>query len=186
MRHTKVLIENRKIYANELKEAIENEYNLASIDTNIKNYHELLDITNNCNYFISSGLSRSIDTLTLLGKKADYIDKIFTEIEFPYTTKKIMKLSLFTWAFLFRLAWIIGFSGGSKSYKESKIEALEASKILITLARKKNCVMLVGHGLKNRLIAKALKRQGWIESRKMKMNNLDYGIFEIKKDIKCN
>ncbi len=148
---------NRKIYANELKEAIENEYNLASIDT-----------------------------LTLLGKKADYIDKIFTEIEFLYTNKKIMKLSLFTWAFLFRLAWIIGFSGGSKSYKENKIEALKASKILITLARKKNCVMLVGHGLKNRLIAKALKKEGWIESKKMRMNNLDYGIFEIKKDIKCN
>ncbi len=29
-----------------------------------------------------------------------------------------MKLSLFTWAFWFKLAWYMGFSGGAKSYQE--------------------------------------------------------------------
>jgi broad specificity phosphatase PhoE len=177
MRHAKVLIKNRKIYANELKEAIE-EYDITPIETNIKNHQELLEVANSCNYFVSSGLSRSVDTLALLDKKPDYINRLFAEVESPYTKLKIMKLPLFTWGFWFKLAWFMGFSGGAKSYKESKIEAFEASKILIDFAKEYNSVMLMGHGLKNRLIAKALKKQGWIESKKMKMDNLDYGVFE--------
>ncbi len=120
VRHAKVLIKNKKIYANELKKAIE---------------------------------------------------------EYDYTDKKIMKLSLFTWAFWFKLAWYMGFSGGAKSYQESKDEAFKASKILIDLAKEYGSVMLMGHGLKNRLIATALRQQGWIERKKMKMDNLDYGVF---------
>ena len=178
MRHAKVLIKNRKIYANELKKAIE-EYDITPIDTHIKNHQELLDVANGCNYFVSSGLSRSIDTLALLDKKPNYIDKIFAEVEPPYTSKKIMKLTLFSWGFWFRIAWIMGFSGGSKSYKESKIDAYKASKILINLAKEHDSILLVGHGLKNRLIVKALKKQGWSESKKMKMDNLDYGIYTI-------
>jgi len=177
IRHAKVLIKNKKIYANELKKAID-EYDTAPIDTNIKNHQELLEVANRYNYFVSSGLRRSVDSLALLGKEADYIDKIFAEVESPYTDKKIMKLSLFTWGFWFKLAWYMGFSCDAKSYQESKVEAFEASKILIDLAKEHGSVMLMGHGLKNRLIATALKKQGWIESKKMKMDNLDYGVFE--------
>ena len=124
MRHARVLIKNRKIYANELREAIE-EYDISPISNHIENSYELLEVANSCNYFISSGLSRSIESLALLDKKADYIDKIFAEVESPYTAKKIMKLSLFTWGFWFKLAWFMGFSGGSKSYRESKLGVFE-------------------------------------------------------------
>jgi broad specificity phosphatase PhoE len=180
VRHAKVLIKNKKIYANELKKEIE-EYDRTPIDTNIKNYHELVEVANSCNYFVSSGFSRSVNSLALLGKEADYIDKIFSEVESPYTDKKIIKLSLFTWGFWFKLAWYMGFSGGAKSYQESKIEAFKASKILINLAKEHGSVMLMGHGLKNRLIATALRQQGWIERKKMKIDNLDYGVFVLHK-----
>jgi len=177
MRHAKVLIKNRKIYANELREVIK-EYDITPIETNIKNHQELLEVANSCNYFVSSGLGRSVDTLALLGKEPDYINRLFAEVESPYTKLKIMKLPLFTWGFWFKLAWFMGFSGGSKSYRQSKIEAFEASKILIKFAREYGAIFLSGHGLKNRLIAKALKKQGWRETKKMGMDNLEYGVFE--------
>jgi len=176
MRHAKVLIKNRKIYANELKDAIE-EYDVTSIDIYIKNKNELLNLSNSCNYFISSGLLRSVESLALLDKKADYIDKIFAEVESPYTRYKFIKLSLYTWGFWFKLVWFLGYSGGSKSYKESKKEAKEASEILIKLAKEHNSVFLLGHGIKNMLIAKALKKAGWSESTKMSSKNWGYGIY---------
>ena len=98
MRHAEVLIEKRKIYANELKSVVE-EYDKASIKEEVENLDELKVLTSEVNFFVSSGLRRSLDSLTLLGREANHIDKIFAEVESPYTKWKIMKLPLFTWAF---------------------------------------------------------------------------------------
>ena len=177
MRHAKVLIENRKIYANELKSVVE-EYDKAPIDKHIQNNEEIQKIVAEVEFFVSSGLRRSLDSLALLGKKADYVDLIFAEVESPYTKRKIMKLPIYTWGFWFKLVWSLGYSGGSRSYKESKLDALEASIKLENFAKEYGTVLLLGHGLKNMLIAKALKEQGWKENQKMSLKNWGYGVYE--------
>ena len=177
MRHAKVLIENRKIYANELKSVIE-EYDNAPIEEHIENFDELEEITDEVNFFVSSGLRRSIESLELFHKKADYIDKLFAEVESPYTKRKIMKLPIYTWGFWFKLVWSFGYSGGSRSYKESKEDALIASMKLEGFAKEHTNILLLGHGLKNMLIAKALKKYGWKESKKMSLKNWGYGVYE--------
>ena len=176
MRHAKVLIENRKIYANELKSIIA-EYDTAPIEQEVKNLKELKALADTCNVFVSSGLYRSVESLLLLSKEADYVDEVFAELESFYTEKKIIQLSFYTWGFCLKLIWFLGLSNGSKSYKESKIEAQKASEILINLAKKEDSVMLMGHGLKNMLIVRALKQRGWKESKKMKMDNFEYGVY---------
>jgi broad specificity phosphatase PhoE len=177
MRHAKVEIENRKIYANELKSVVE-EYDQAPIEQDVPNREELFALVNESNYFLSSGLHRSVESLALLGKRADGIDGIFAEVESPYTTKKIMKLPIYIWGFWFKLVWSLGYSGGSRSYTESKEDALKASHILIDCAKKHGSVLLVGHGLKNMLIVKALKKEGWREEKRLSMKNWGYGIYE--------
>ena len=177
MRHAKVLIENRKIYANELKSVIE-EYDQAPIEEHIENHAELQKIADEVNFTVSSGLRRSVESLALLGREADEVDGIFAEVESPYTQREIMKLSVYTWGSWFKLVWRLGYSGGSRSYQESKADALEASIKLEGFAKEHETVLLLGHGLKNMLIAKALKRRGWQESKKMSFKNWGYGIYE--------
>ena len=93
MRHAKVQIENRSIYANEFNEMIE-EYDHAPIEEQMDNEDELKKVADEANYFLSSGLRRSLDSLALLGKKADDIDEIFAEAELPSGRRKWIKLPL--------------------------------------------------------------------------------------------
>lgn len=177
MRHAKVKIENRKIYANELKSVVE-EYDQAPIEKDMENYEALKELADEVDYFVSSGLRRSVDSLALLGKKANHLDELFAEVESPYTKRKIMKLPLYTWGFWFKLVWSLGYSGGSRSYKESKEDARQGAVKLEGFAHEHCTVLLLGHGLKNMLIAKALKKQGWSEQQKMSLKNWGYGVYE--------
>ena len=177
MRHAKVQIENRSIYANEFNEMIE-EYDHAPIEEQMDNEDELKKVADEANYFLSSGLRRSLDSLALLGKKADDIDEIFAEAELPSGRRKWIKLPLFIWVFIFRLFWLLGYSGEGRSYRESQEDALKATLKLEALAKEHGTVFLLGHGLKNRLIAQALKRRGWHETQKMSLKNWGYGVYE--------
>ena len=179
MRHAEVLIEKRKIYANELQSVVE-EYDKAPIKEQIENLDELKVLTDEVNFFLSSGLRRSLDSLALLGREANHTDKLFKEVESPYTKRKIMKLPLFTWGFLFKLIWRLGYSGGSRSYRESLKDALDGSLKLEAFAKEHGIVLLLGHGLKNMLIVKTLKNRGWQESKKLSMKNWGYGVYEKK------
>jgi broad specificity phosphatase PhoE len=179
IRHAKVLINKRKIYANELKSVVE-EYDQAPIDEYIENHMELQNLADEVNYFVSSGLRRSVDSLALLGENADVIDEIFAEVESPYTKRKILKLSLYTWGFIFKVLWSLGYTGGSRSYKESKEDALKASFLLEYFAEEHGTVLLLGHGLKNMLIVTVLKSLGWREEKKISLKNWGYGVYEKK------
>jgi len=179
MRHAEVLIEKRKIYANELKSVVA-EYDNAPIKEEVENLDELKSLTDEVNFFLSSGLRRSLDSLALLGREANHIDKIFEEVESPYTKRKIIKLSLYTWGFLFKLIWRFGYSGGSRSYKESLEDAHTGVLKLEGFAKEHETVLLLGHGLKNMLIVKALRKEGWQESKKLSMKNWGYGVYEKK------
>ena len=177
MRHAKVDIKKRKIYANELKSVVE-EYDQAPIEEHIENYSELIELTDEVDFFVSSGLRRSIDSLALLGREADEIDELFVELESPYPKQKIIKLPLYTWGFGLKLVWRLGYTGGSRSYIESKEDALKGAIKLEAFAKQHGTVLLLGHGLKNMMIVKALKRRGWGEKKRMSLKNWGFGVYE--------
>ena len=177
MRHAKVLIKKRNIYANEIKSVVE-EYDQTVIDNNVDNLDELKKVVDEVDFFVSSGLRRSVDSLALLGKEANYINKLFAEVKDPHFSRKFIKLPLYTWIAISKLLWRFGYSGGNLSYRKSREEAFEASKLLIEFAKEQGSVLLLGHGMKNRLIVKALKKQGWSERKKLSMKNWGYGVYE--------
>ena len=47
-------------------------------------------------------------------------------------------------------------------------------------AKEHGTVLLLGHGLKNMLIVKVLRKEGWQESKKLSMKNWGYGVYEKK------
>lgn len=72
-----------------------------------------------------------------------------------------MRLPAAVWVALFRLLWLCGFSRNADSIQKTGIRAKAAAQKLMTLAEK-GPVLLVGHGIMNRLIARELIAAGWL------------------------
>ncbi|MCL7708677.1 histidine phosphatase family protein, partial [Enterobacter kobei] len=65
------------------------------------------------------------------------------------------------------MLWLCGLSGNAETLHAAKARAATAAENLATLAsNKEGPVLLMGHGIMNRLIARRLLRQGWCEIRK--------------------
>jgi len=170
LRHAKVEYKNSAIYANQMGEWIE-QYNRASIDTQAPENLPNVDI------YITSQMKRSIDSLALLGKNSKLKNALFNEAMLPYPNRKLFKLPPAIWAVIFRIAWLFGYSKNAISFKDSKLEAKEGAKILVDLAKDAD-VMLVGHGVKNRLIAKELQKLGFKELKNSGSKNWGFIILE--------
>jgi hypothetical protein len=65
------------------------------------------------------------------------------------------------------------------SKKQNK-EQKKATEELIKLSNQDKTVILIGHGIMNKLIQKELILQKWNETKKVQSNNWDYGVFELK------
>jgi broad specificity phosphatase PhoE len=63
---------------------------------------------------------------------------------------------------LFRLAWVLGYSGQVESFKAAKLRARRCAERLADLATTHGAVLFVGHGSVNWFIGKELQRMGWI------------------------
>ena len=169
LRHSKVDIKNKSIYANELKNYIK-EYNSSNIITQSNNKIDTIYHENKI--LICSNLKRSIQTVNnVFNKKPDYINKLFNEAELPYTNKKLLKLPVSLWLIIFRILWFIGYSKNSISYKETKIRAKKSAQLLIKISKENNKdIILIGHGIMNRLIKKEIITQNYTVE--IKNNNL--------------
>ena len=65
------------------------------------------------------------------------------------------------WTALGRIAWMLGWSQGRESWPAARQRAKLAAARLAELAQENGSVLLVGHGLLNLLIQRALRRTGW-------------------------
>lgn len=110
---------------------------------------------------VCSPLKRSIDSADHLGLTITDRDKMFTEAELPVFSIPIIKLSPQIWTILFRILWMLGFSGKIESSKAFKLRAKQASQQLIQLAEKHGGVILIGHGMINRQLGKELLKSDW-------------------------
>jgi len=181
VRHAKVKIENSLIFSKQLKKWIE-KYNNAPIKaTEITTRLKIL--VENAEILLASELLRTSDTLKIFNKKPDYTNKIFNEAELPYSNLAIFKMPAMFWVTLFRIAWLFGYSNNSKSYKEEKKRAEICADKLINFTKQHKNILLVGHGVMNRLIIKALQKRGFIIKEKTGDGNLGY---TVMKNFKFN
>ena len=79
----------------------------------------------------------------------------------PHFDRSFLTLPAMGWFVLLRIMWLFGFRKNGESFTQAKFRAKQAANKLIALAEKNDKVILVGHGLMNRLIAKQLRLKGW-------------------------
>lgn len=111
---------------------------------------------------VTSDLKRAIESAKLLNPEVTGIsDPIFRETELPSFAMKLLKLRPNIWAVVLRIIWLCGYSNGCESFADAKLRAKRAAQQLMDLAEKNGSVVLVGHGIFNRFIAKELQKKGW-------------------------
>jgi broad specificity phosphatase PhoE len=89
-------------------------------------------------------------------------DPLFDEAGIPTAIELRLALAPVHWDAIARLAWMLGWSRGVESASEARSRAARAARHLAGLASTHGSVALVGHGMLNTLIARALRRDGWI------------------------
>ncbi|WP_341275551.1 histidine phosphatase family protein [Enterobacter roggenkampii] len=128
--------------------------------------------------FLSSPLPRALSSLKTLGCEPGLIDEVFREAELQVFRIPGFRLSPFYWAALFRVLWLCGLSGESERVSAAKERAVKAAEILVNVAKDSDGpVLLMGHGVINRFIAKELIASGWKEqTRLLGSGGLQHGI----------
>lgn len=118
----------------------------------------------NTHYVVCSDLPRSIESVKKAGlNKAHLSEALFRETDIPHFDKSFLKLPVTAWLIILRIMWLFGFKKNGESFSEAKNRAKDAAIRLIDLAKENKKVILVGHGLMNRLIAKQLLVNEWQE-----------------------
>ena len=110
---------------------------------------------------VSSNAPRALSSVQALGLEPVLVDGMFCEAQLPYAHWKRPRLSPFTWAFILRVLWLCGYSPNVESAAHARTRANSAAQRLQSLADE-GPVLLLGHGVMNRLIAKQLLADGWI------------------------
>ncbi len=96
--------------------------------------------------------------------ETSHVEHLFREAELPQRHLAGLRLSPFHWALLLRLLWLCGYSRQAESRLAANQRAQAAAARLISLAEHGDGpVLLMGHGIMNRLIARTLRQQGWVE-----------------------
>jgi len=180
LRHGEVDIENYKnISANEFGQWII-EYNNSNIKPEFSSKNEINNLLNKTDILICSDLKRSIQSIEIFDKIPFETNDIFNEAQIPFANWKILKLNPKIWLVAFRLLWLFGYSKNSESFQETKQRAKSATEKLIELSRNNETIILIGHGIMNKLIQKELIKHQWIESKKLENKNWCYGVFELQ------
>ena len=119
-------------------------------------------IADSCNSVLCSDLPRSIHSAKLIRPDVKVsVSELFRELDLPHGRGNIVKLKPSVWAVFFRILWFAGYSHNAASITKGRSRVKEAARELINEAESKQSVLLVGHGILNRMIAKELIHSGW-------------------------
>lgn len=154
-------VSNSPVSASDFAEWIKH-YNRAGLAAGSTPPATTLEFVRTCGVIAGSTLPRSIQSAEVLS--TDNIlepDSLFSEVDMPYTKWRTFRLAPKYWAVLFRVLWYLGYSRDCENYAMARRRAAEAAKNLVHIAETRQSVLLVGHGIFNRLLAKELITLGW-------------------------
>ncbi|NOX75240.1 MAG: histidine phosphatase family protein [Gammaproteobacteria bacterium] len=112
-------------------------------------------------FVVCSTLERSRHSVELLKADKYIADSSFCEAELPVVNFPLLKISPHAWSIVFRVFWFLGLSNDVESKKEIIARVKVATKMLENFAEEHENVLLVGHGIMNRLIGRELIQRRW-------------------------
>lgn len=134
-------------------------YNLSQVNPESMPPHNVR-VANSALTIVTSTSLRAVSSVEALGQKPLLKQRLYCEAELPYAHWGFLRLPPSFWAGLFRLFWFLGYSNNSETLGAARARAKTAASHLVYLAAA-GPVLLVGHGILNRLIAKELLLMGW-------------------------
>lgn len=175
MRHGKpVLPKSRWIPPTEMKQWIDH-YNRSLVEhKDIP--EESVMAARSAGLIVASTASRALSSVQALGHIAAMEDAVFSEAGLPFALWRGPCLPPHVWAAFFRLLWLFGYARGADSLEVTKERARTAAGQLISMAAS-GPVLLVGHGIMNRLIGKELQAAGWIVRTKQSSRYWGVGVY---------
>ena len=134
----------------------------APLDPTLLPPPDLTAIAASAGCVMTSPLRRSVESAALLAPgRAVLSDALFVEAGMPMVTSAPLAIRPRHWNAPGRIAWMLGWSKGRESWPAARQRAKLAAARLAELAREHHSVLLVGHGLLNILIQRALRATGW-------------------------
>ena len=118
---------------------------------------------------VTSDLRRSIESANSFfpNIEAAATDPLYREAELPARLPLCGLAMRYSAAVLTaRVLWMFGIRQQAESCAMAAARARRAAKALENRAMERGCVILVGHGFFNRMVARELKRAGWTASRR--------------------
>jgi broad specificity phosphatase PhoE len=130
---------------------------------------------------VASTLARSEQSAHLLARGRDVLrEPVFCEAGLPYAEWRLPRLPYRVWLTAYRISWLLGFKARAESLSEAKVRAQEAAARLVALGRQHGSVLLVGHGVMNRLIAQALLSGGAVGARRSRGRYWDFDVYQVR------
>jgi broad specificity phosphatase PhoE len=141
------------------------EYDAAPLDRTILPPAVLRARASAVSLVVTSTMRRSLESARVIAPDHAVVsDPLLNEAGIPTALDVPLALRPLHWDAIARLAWLVGWAGGAESVVEARGRATDAATHLAGLAARHGSVMLVGHGMLNSLIARALRRAGWTGS----------------------
>lgn len=111
----------------------------------------------------ASDLPRAHQSAQRIAPHADIlVSPLFREADLSERIGGNVRLPGLVWEFFVRGLWRLGVTPALRSRRETLARAREATSLLEDLAARQGSVALIGHGVMNRIIARCLRRQGWV------------------------
>jgi len=109
---------------------------------------------------VCSPLPRAQSSLSQLGLQPHEVNALFSEVAVPMLRTGAMELPTLCWLALLRLLWFCGYAGDAESLSHARQRAAAAAEKLIGYSDQ-GTVLLLGHGIMNKMIARELRKRGW-------------------------
>ena len=151
-----------KIHSSSMPEWIK-AYNSAGVKNSPHSSCQAMIADGKHNFIVCSNLPRSIHSAQIIGYQTPHlVDAIFREAELPDIQIPIIRLAPHSWSVVFRVFWFAGVSKKVESLELFKQRISLAAEKLVQLAKQHDSILLVGHGIINRFLAKELIAKGWV------------------------
>jgi hypothetical protein len=121
-------------------------------------------LADSATFVASSTLRRALSSVRALGRTPSSADAVYAEAALPFAPWRGPRLPVGVWVVLFRLLWFMGYAQHADAFQTTKARAKIAALRLASHAVS-GPVLLVGHGIMNRLIGRELIALGWTPTR---------------------
>lgn len=112
-------------------------------------------------FFISSKLKRSRDSLHFLGVSKFLELELLNEAEFPNGFWEEMKMPFAFWGIIIRFMWLFGLEKNAETYRDFKNRTKKAYHYIDSLFTCYNHIGIMGHGMLNTEFKRELRQNGW-------------------------